>query len=29
VKITLLRKLLKTQGKFRGWVLGTEFATGC
>jgi hypothetical protein len=22
------RVLLKTQDKFRGWVLGTEFATG-
>ena len=27
-EITLCCKSLKTQGKFRGWVLGTEFATG-
>jgi hypothetical protein len=27
-KITLCGKLLKTQGKNRGWVLGTISATG-
>ena len=27
-EITLCCKSMKTQGKFRGWVLGTEFATG-
>jgi hypothetical protein len=27
-EITLCRKLLKTQVKFGGWVLGTIFATG-